>query len=492
MNDAEADPAIQRLEIDGVPVFWLPGSRRSVAALQFRVGRSDEPFTTMGITHIVEHLAFFKLGKTKYGSNGFVDNIRTVFHASGEPADLGAFLHGIIAALRELPLERLADESRILRTEARNRQASIWDTLAWYRYGAAGQGSAALPEFGLGTVSSDAVARWSAEWFTAGNAIVWIGGPLPDGLRLDLPAGPRRPVPAAVPIADLPLPAWAPTRIPGIAMGLAVRRESAAAMANRILTRRLEHHLRYELGRSYEVSLAYQPLDGVDGHASLFASCLDDDAAKVRAAFLATVDQFTHGGPTDEELADDCDGFARHMADPDAGLGTVERAASSELIGHRPDTPAELLAEMHSVRSADVRDAMASAMDRAILIGPVDDTPTGLSARQWRTYPAWSFSAVAGTRYEPASRKYPWQPRTQQLIVGPEGVSWLNRLAQPVSVLFKDVVGLVIDPEGARVVYGRDGFRVVVRASEWKNGARAVAAVDAAVPPDLVVRLAPL
>jgi hypothetical protein len=80
---------------------------------------------------------------------------------------------------------------------------------------------------------------------------------------------------------------------------------------------------------------------------------------------------------------------------------------------------------------------------------------------------------------------------TETLIVGAEGVTWLGQPPQALTVRFADCVGLVIDTDGARVLHGRDGFRVVVRASEWKNGEAAVAAVDQAVRPELVIRLPP-
>lgn len=487
----EARQTLERVTIDGIPVFWLPDGRRPMAALQFRVGRSDEAFAQMGITHLVEHLAFFQAGRRPYPVNGFVDNVRTVFHVAGSGSEISEFLQDIVAALQNLPLDRVVDEARILRTEALRQNASLWDQLAWYRYGAVGHGAVGLPEFGLNGIAPAAVAAWSRDWFTAGNAALWIAGPIPDGLRLALPPGPRRATRPADPIPGLELPAWTSNRIPGIAMGVVVPRESAPAMANRILTKRLETHLRYELGRSYEVSVAYQPLDAVEGQASIFASCLEEDAAKVRASFLATVDQLAHQGPTPEELAEDRASFVRHLADPDAGYSELDRATHSELIGHPQTTSDELLAEMDALSPHDVREALRAALDRAILMGPLQDPPDGLSARQWRQYPVWSASVVAGKVHDRTTRRFPWSPRTEHLVVGPEGVSWVGPGGQASTVRFADCIGMVIDEDGARWAHGRDGFRVRVHAPDWKGGASVVAALDAAVPADRVVRIPP-
>jgi hypothetical protein len=482
--------AIERLEIDGVAVFHLPDARRPTVALQFRVGRSDEPFPRMGITHVVEHLAFFKLGPRNHPTNGFVDNIRTVFHATGTEDELVSFLHGIIAALADLPLDRLTDESRILRTEALRRSPSLWEQLAWYRYGSLGPGTLGMEEYGLNGLPSAAVAGWSRDWFNRGNAALWIAGPVPAGLRLELPDGPRRPIPPAVPIADLPLPAWTTNRLPGIALGLLTQRSFDATIAGRILTKRLETHLRYELGRSYEVSIAYQPLDANEALSSIFASCLEEDAEKVRAAFLATVDQFASSGPTEQELADDRTAYDRAMTDPDAGYGELDRAAHSELTGHPYSTTAELRAEMRSATPASVRDAIARALDGAILMGPLGGAPVGQSARQWRDYPVWSTSWVQGERLDRSNRKFPWSKRTEELIIGRDGVSWIDQGQRAVTVRYAELVGMVIDADGARILHGRDGFRVRVHAADWDHGTQAVAAIDSAVPADLVVRIA--
>jgi hypothetical protein len=50
-----------RMDVDGVPVFWAEGTPQLGASLSFRVGTADEEFTHTGITHLVEHLALYRL-----------------------------------------------------------------------------------------------------------------------------------------------------------------------------------------------------------------------------------------------------------------------------------------------------------------------------------------------------------------------------------------------------------------------------------------------
>jgi hypothetical protein len=59
-----------------------------------------------------------------------------------------------------------------------------------------------------------------------------------------------------------------------------------------------------------------------------------------------------------------------------------------------------------------------------------------------------------------------------------------------VTVRYADLLGMVVETDGARVLQGRDGFRVRVHAADWDHGVQAVAAIESAVPAELVVRIA--
>lgn len=259
-------------------------------------------------------------------------------------------------------------------------------------------------------------------------------------------------------------------------------------MALRILTHRLEQRLRYEMGKSYEVSLAYMPLDAKVGHGSLYASCLEADAGVVRHAFLEVLDAFITSGPTTEELAADVDGFRRIWQASDSVLGELERLSFNTLLGYPPDDPAALVEEMEAVTPESARESSVALMRSAILAGPVRIPPVG---GDWHDYPNWSTTSVTGRRYDTIGRRYPWAKRLAQLIVGPEGVTWQNAEGRALTVRFEDCVGVLAGPNGVRVVWGRDGFTVRVAAADWRGGPDAVARIDAAIPASLVLPLDP-
>jgi len=458
-----------------------------MGALLFRSGRADEPFPSMGISHLVEHLALFGIGRQAYSHNGFVDHQRTVFHAVGNDAELVDFFGQVTRGLHALPLERAADEARILRTEAMRASPGLPDLHFWYRYGAKGLGTMGLVEYGLGSIDAARLTAWVAERFTAGNAVAWFAGPPPEGLRFHLPPGPRIPPVQPTPIEPLGLPAWMHLNLPGVGLGLVVPRRSDMAMALRIVTLRLEQRLRYDLGKSYEVSQNYTPLNHELAHASLFASCLESEMLAVRSDFTAVLAAFATTGPTPDELAKDVDGFRRSAADPDSHLGELDRAAYNDLLGHPQDSRQELLEEMSAVTVESARDALAAALRTGILLAPISSPLEPSPLFDWKPYPTWSVAAVTGKRFDRADRNLPWKPRVEQLIVGDEGVSWLDANEHPSTVLYRNCVGMLKDPAGYRVLYGADGFTVRVAARYWRNGLDAVDRIDFAVPASVVV-----
>src|SRR5215471_6172608 len=107
-------------EVDGVPTLWAaPGTVQGPlqACLIVGVGRSDETIVTSGITHIVEHLALQPLAGKPYACNGSVGTVATRFQVVGGSEEVAGFLGSVAGHLSRLPLDRLADEARVLQIE---------------------------------------------------------------------------------------------------------------------------------------------------------------------------------------------------------------------------------------------------------------------------------------------------------------------------------------------------------------------------------------
>ena len=206
--------------IDGVPVVWAetPGPMR--ANLMFRVGRTDERLPWSGITHLVEHLALFQLGpQQRYEFNGAVTSNRTVFYATGAPAEIVSFLGLVTTALGNLPLDRVETEKTVLLAEASSRSMSASDFMFSLRFGTRGNGLHRYREFGLLHVPPAWIAGWSARYFNRDNAVLWLSGPPPGDLHLALPAGERMPESAVQPLA-LSLPAYAQAPVAGAGVSM--------------------------------------------------------------------------------------------------------------------------------------------------------------------------------------------------------------------------------------------------------------------------------
>ena len=69
--------------------------------------------------------------------------------------------------------------------------------------------------------------------------------------------------------------------------------------------------------------------------------------------------------------------------------------------------------------------------------------------------------------------------------------AYFSHNAEPVTVLFRDVAAIVHERDGSRTLLGRDTTRLVVDPEDWRKGKGVVAAIDAAVPDELVVRAEP-
>lgn len=233
--------------------MWAPGPPPLRATLSFGCGARDEQFRTIGVTHLIEHLAMSALGRVHYEHNGTVDLELTSFTAVGRPEQVTDFVERICAALGDLPVDPIHHEAGVLAAEGGWATHPTAAALLARRFGYQAYGLAPLTGPGSDRIDADAVRAHAARYFVAGNAVLQLTGPPPPTMRLPLPEGPRAVHPMPEPIRP-DGPRWSAEPVPGPGISLlGARADPAWAMAMAILDHRLTHRARHERGLSYEV-----------------------------------------------------------------------------------------------------------------------------------------------------------------------------------------------------------------------------------------------
>ncbi|MFC4065547.1 M16 family metallopeptidase [Actinoplanes subglobosus] len=466
-----------RQEIDGVPVLIAPTTGQMSAGLAFRVGFVDEPLARRGITHLIEHLALHQLGVADYHYNGATGVEHTVFHMQGAEADIVAFLNGVCAGLGDLPMNRLAVEKEILRTEENSRGESPGERLALWRHGARDYGVTGYPEWGLGAITPDDLRAWVARYFNRDNAVLWIAGPgVPAGLRLTLPSGTRQAIP--VPSSTLPVrPAYFTGGSNVVAWDAVVRRSAAAAVFADVLKRTMFRSLRQEAGLSYSVQTDYAPRAGEQAMIMAVADSLPEKQGAVLGGFVDVLAAARLGLIDEADVTTVVNQRREELIHADAAGGRLPGQAFNLLDGRPVQSLDEVLAELDSVTRDAVAQVAAEACADGLLMTP------GGSEADWAGYaeaPAASESMVDGMSYQSLDGS------GLRLIAGERGLSMAGRNSA-VTVLFEECSVVLAWPDGLRVFVGHDAVQVRVEPSLFPGGPAVIAALDARVRPELRV-----
>lgn len=480
-----------RTEVDGVPTFWSRFDGDLRAGLVFRVGVADERLSRRGITHLVEHLALHGLSQQDYHANGEVDAVTTTFFTHGTQESVREFLGSVCRTLSDLPTDRMAVESQILRTEAASRREGPLGPLALWRYGATTYGLLGYDECAVGHHTPEEIRDWAAQRFTRGNAVLWLaGGPVPAGLTLPLPDGRRIPPPS--PTSALPrTPAYFQGRIDGAAMSAVVDRSAAATGYTHILGTRLRQALRHDRGISYSPVTNYEPRDGRSAIVAAFADCLPEVRSALVTGFVAQVDGLADNGVSDVECTQVRDLLREQTRDPGMTAGLTVAAARDELLGAQSLHLDSLIAEIDALDPASLATAARQARDSTLLMLPTGHLPPG---QRYAPAPARSAMTVEGRTLLARRTPVPRAQRTirasdggrARLIIGPEGISRVEGPAF-VTVRFAECQVMLAWPDGARHLVSLDGFNLVVEPNLWEGGDVLPGLLDLGVDPDVVI-----
>ncbi|MEU4239404.1 insulinase family protein [Actinoplanes sp. NPDC026619] len=466
---------IKKFEVGGVPGLLAPTTGPMQAGLAFRVGFTDEPLAKRGITHLIEHLSLHSVGVADYHYNGATGVEFTRFHMQGAEKDVVAFLNGVCAALRDLPMRRLAVEKEVLEAEAHGRSASVSEPMWLWRHGARDYGAGAYPEWGLPSITEDDLRAWVARYFTRENAVLWVAGDaVPAGLELDLPSGTRQPLPE--PSSALPVTPACFGGSPGlVAWDTVVPRSAASSVFAEVLERMLFRELRQESGLSYAAQTDYQPTGRDRVVITAAADCLPENSGAVLGGMVDVLATLRAGrvDPADVTavISKRVEGL-RHAEEVAARLPGL---AVGLLAGRDVLDVDEQIAGLTAVTPADVAAVAAGAWANGLIMAP--------SRADWAGFaiaPPESLRAVTGTEFKPLGDV------TARLVVGPEGAS----LVEPhnlLTVRFDECVLMRAWPDGGRQLIGADGIVVWAEPTLHRGGREAVKLIDAAVPPERVV-----
>jgi hypothetical protein len=473
---------VERTEIDGVPVFLAPKRGPNVTAgIVFRVGRADETLGTSGITHLVEHLALHRLGVTDYHYNGVVDTTTTQFVTQGAEGEVTTFLSGVVKALADLPLDRLATEKEVLRTEALGRKNGVNSLMPLWRHGTQGFGLVSYPEWGLARVSAGEASMWTRDRFCRENAALWIAGDrVPPGLVLSLPTGSRFPLPKPTSTVHR-FPAYFNGPGNGVVLEALVPRGIASSLLAAVVQRMLLRTLRHDSGISYTVETDYHPRGDDWAVLTVFADTAPDKQAVLLGAFGDALKGLRARGID----SDDLDAVRRHGLDaldhPDAESIRVPGMAINELTGHPNLSLRAVRADLETIDAEAVNAVCTQLLEAALL-----QVPYGHRAEQlgFEPAPTGSTDRVSGRRYRSRGRD------ASTLIAGESGVTIVHDSSQA-TVHFDQCAARLDWPDGARHYIGLDGIIVQVEPTTHAIGTKELVGLRDGLPDQQIIPMPP-
>ncbi|MEV6607807.1 hypothetical protein [Kutzneria sp. NPDC051319] len=465
---------IKETEVCGIRTLVAPGNGPLVAGLVFRVGCADEPLSRRGLTHLIEHLALHRHGLIEHDANAATGITTTHFYTSGSEQAVVTYLTNVCDSLRDLPLERIATEKTILRTEQAGRPH---DNLLVWRYGAVGFGAAGYPEWGLEAITDEDVRDWAATRFTRENAVLWISGEVPEGLNLTLPSGSPHPLPEIT--SALPAtPAYFAEGGGKISFSAVTERSARASLFAMVLERALFRALRTEDGNSYTIAAAYVPRDGSHATITAMADALPEKQDAVLGGLIDVLAALQAGRFDVDELETVRDKASTSLDRPEAARALLFTEAIDILYGRTRCTLEEFRAELAAVTVDDLGEVAGQLMDTLLL-----QVPRGGRA-DWAGFaeaPMFSDKAVVGEQY----------PSLQNgdfvLVLGHDGVS----VTSPHGVLtvkYRECVLMQRWPDGARRLVGPDGISISIEPTLYDIPERAITRLDGKIADELMVR----
>jgi hypothetical protein len=452
------------LNIDGVRVLHFPSEdRRTSAVLVFAAGSRDETLVTAGSLHALEHLCLDAVRDTPLDINGMVDRLTTQFTVEGPPELVGPWLERLCRSLASPPVEGLEQEAAVLLAEGEGMEA---DPLLLARFGNRDLGLGAALGPAPGTLSRDQLRADAARWFSRGNAVLAVDGPLPT-LTLPLPPGQRL-------ARDWPAPRRA-GRAQALVLDVdvvavnAILPPSGPARLDRLAARLLENRVREEVrhrGRlAYQIDYEAWPLPDRSTVFTVLCEAATGKGATAARVLLEATDSLLRSGPSSTELE-----RARQqlLHDDDGRAAFIDRTVNSAigtLLFGSPDPEMDVAALLATDVTTVTRYLGDLLDDVLYLVGEdarevVRDfgLPVGSLEPQLPSLP------TSGVVYRPPplARLVFRGARSVRLLIGEEAI-WQQLDGEVTGVRWEDVAGVCARADDRSVViYGLDGTAIAV------------------------------
>ena len=476
-------PVLHVDEIDGVRAVWVdaPGPLR--AGLSLRVGVADETLPQRGITHLLEHLALFGIGRPGDHSNGQVNASLAMFMTVGDD-QVVPFFDQVTRQFHDLPLARLDDERRVMQAEGARRGSAMADDLLVWRYGAQDYGLLAFDEFGLRSIDGDALAAWAARYATRQNAVLWLSGPPPAGLRLHLPDGQAHPAPDLTRSILPRFPAWLRGPDDGAVLQAVVERGWAIPALAHILRTRLVDELRVRRAVAYSPNVDYSPVTGTHGWLMVGTDAVAGRQTEAIRPFLNALRQL--GDPDDEHAVTEADLVhwhetrARDESEPGAALGIAVAAAWELVHGKQPDSAEDRQHQAGAITVEGVAAAARQAFGSVLAQVPSRLGPAG---DPWTEAPACLAEPLSGNEF-PATQA----DHDEVLVLAPAGLT-LRQGERRATVPVASTAAVLTWEDGRRTLIGADATRITVEPNLIRDGDRLSRLVDEQWPAALRIDL---
>jgi hypothetical protein len=255
-----------------------------------------------------------------------------------------------------------------------------------------------------------------------------------------------------------------------------------ARFALSIVRDRLLRRLRYELGLSYAVSLAWDAIGRNLTHGVLSAGVLEGYEQAAAEEMIRTLDELSVDGPTAAELRWRKRDAIYH-ATPGGEVSTwLNNLAFDRLLEREPLSMSDWVARVKALRATDIGRGLEEMLAVSILRTPAE---VELPESRYAGVPIWGGDEpVRGRRFnEPAGE----QDDADQLVVADDGISYIDADGAG-TIRFAEAAALVRRGGVPSALYRLDGQYIDFGSIEnWPRGNAALRAVSATTPRRLVI-----